>query len=225
MQPYIKSLEQLVYPQYCNRCEISLSEGEQLYCSQCRVADIKPTKLGNWLCGLQTHHNLDYAISFYWFGEVIQAYIHHLKYSGWNYFLPRLINNAVRAEKLPIEASNAVMLPIPLHRVRRRDRGFNQAAVIARELAQQWNLTMDESLLKRKKYTKTQTTLTIQERQENMYMAFQTAQNTPKAVILVDDVLTTGSTADACGSRLRENGCNWVGIVTLATPKLKKKYR
>ena len=82
------------------------------------------------------------------------------------------------------------MLPIPLHRVRRRDRGFNQAAVIARELAQQWNLTMDESLLKRKKYTKTQTTLTIQERQENMYMAFQTAKNTPKAVILVDDVLT-----------------------------------
>ena len=141
------------------------------------------------------------------------------------YFFPRLINNEVKAEELPIEASNAVMLPIPLHHVRRRDRGFNQAAVIARELAQQWNLTMDESLLKRKKYTKTQTTLTIQERQENMYMAFQTAQNTPKAVILVDDVLTTGSTADACGSRLRENGCKWVGIVTLATPKLKKKYR
>ena len=164
MQSYIKSLEQLVYPQYCNRCEISLSEGEQLYCFQCRVADIKPTKLGNWVRGLKAHHNLDYAIAFYWFGEVIQAYIHHLKYSGWNYFLPRLINNAVRAEKLPIEASNAVMLPIPLHRVRRRDRGFNQAAVIARELAQQWNLTMDESLLKRKKYTKTQTTLTIQER-------------------------------------------------------------
>ena len=225
MQPYIKSLEQLVYPQYCNRCEISLSEGEQLYCSQCRVADIKPTKLGNWVRGLQTHHNLDYAISFYWFGEVIQAYIHHLKYFGWNSFLPRLINNAVRAEKLPMEASDAIMLPIPLHRVRQRDRGFNQAAVIARELAQQWNLTMDESLLKRKKYTKTQTTLSIQERQENMYMAFQTAKNTPKAVILVDDVLTTGSTADACAVRLRENGSKWVGLVMLATPKLKKKYR
>ena len=139
--------------------------------------------------------------------------------------MPRLINNALKAEELSMEASDAVMLPIRCIVCRQRDRGFNQAAVIARELARQWNLTMDESLLKRKKYTKTQTTLTIQERQENMYMAFQTAQNTPKAVILVDDVLTTGSTADACASRLRENGCNWVGIVTLATPKLKKKYR
>ena len=139
--------------------------------------------------------------------------------------MPRLINNAVKAEELPMEASDAVMLPIPLHRVRQRDRGFNQAAVIAKVLAQQWNLTMDESLLKRKKYTKTQTIHSIQEREENMYMAFQTAKNTPKAVILVDDVLTTGSTADACAVRLRENGGKWVGLVTLATPKLKKKYR
>ena len=56
-------------------------------------------------------------------------------------------------------------------------------------------------------------------------MAFQTAENTPKAVILVDDVFTTGSTADACAVRLRVNGSKWVGVVTLAIPKLKKIYR
>ena len=75
------------------------------------------------------------------------------------------------------------------------------------------------------KYTKTQTTLTIKERQKNMYMAFQTPEDTPITVLLVDDVLTTGSTADACASRLRENDSTWVGVVTLATSKLKKKYR
>ena len=58
-----------------------------------------------------------------------------------------------------------------------------------------------------------------------MYMAFQSTENIPKAVILADDVITTGSTADACAVRLRENGSKWVGVVTLATPKLKKKYR
>ena len=124
-----------------------------------------------------------------------------------------------------MEASDAVILPIPLHSVRERDRGFNQAAVIARELAQQWDLSIDESLLKRNKYTKTQTALSIPERKENMYMPFQSTANTPKAVILVDDVITTGSTADACAVRLRENGIKWVGVVTLATTKLKKKYR
>ena len=56
-------------------------------------------------------------------------------------------------------------------------------------------------------------------------MAFQSTENTPKAVILVDDVITTGSTADACAVRLRKNGSKWVGVVTFATPKLKKKYR
>ena len=118
------------------------------------LADIKPTKLGNLVRGLQTHFNLDYAISFYLFGEVIQAYIHHLKYSGWSIFLPRLINNAIKGNELQAEASNAVLIPIPLQPVRQRDRGFNQAGVIASELAHQWNLAMDKTLLKGKNIPK-----------------------------------------------------------------------
>ena len=136
--------------------------------------------------------------------------------------MPRLINNAVKAEELTMEVPNAVMLPMPFYRVRQLGRGFNQAAVIAIEMAHQWNLSMDESLLKRKKYTKTQTTLNIQERQENMYMEFQTAENTPKAVILEDDVLTTGSTTDACAVRLRENGSKWAGGSDACNIKIKE---
>ena len=58
-----------------------------------------------------------------------------------------------------------------------------------------------------------------------MYMTFQSIENTPKSVILVDNVITTGSTVDPCAVRLGEKGSQWVGVVTLATPKLKKKYR
>ena len=132
MHSLLKSFEQFIYPQYCNSCETPLSEVELLFCSKCRVNDIQFSKLGNWVAQLKTHKNLDYAHSFYWFGDVIQAYIHHLKYSGWNTFLPRLINNAIRESELPKEATEAVLIPIPLHRVRQRDRGFNQAMVIAK---------------------------------------------------------------------------------------------
>ncbi len=225
MQSPLKALEQFIYPQYCQSCDKPLSEVEHLFCAKCRVSDIKFSKLGNWVRQLKAHNNLDYAHSFYWFGEVIQAFIHHLKYSGWDTFLPRLINNAIRESELPNEASEAVLIPIPLHRVRQRDRGFNQAMVIGKELARQWNLALDDKIMRREKYTQTQTTLSISERQKNMYMAFQVRKRAPKAVLLIDDVLTTGSTANACARELRESGSTWVGVVTLATPKIKKIYR
>jgi len=190
MHSLLKSFEQFIYPQYCNTCDTPLSEVEQLFCSKCRVNDIQFSKLGNWVWQLKTHKNLDYAHSFYWFSEVIQAYIHSLKYSGWDTFLPRLINNAIRESELPKQATEAVLIPIPLHRVRQRNRGFNQAMVIAKELAQQRNLKLNNKMLKREKYTQSQTKLSIIERQNNMYRAFHLLKDAPKAVLLIDDVLT-----------------------------------
>jgi predicted amidophosphoribosyltransferase len=58
-----------------------------------------------------------------------------------------------------------------------------------------------------------------------MYIAFHMLKDAPKAALLIDDVLTTGSTADTCAIQLRERGSAWVGVVTLATPKIKKIYR
>jgi ComF family protein len=189
------------------------------------VNDVQYGKLGNWVLQLRAHQSLDCAHSFYWSGEFIQAYIHHLKYFGWNAFLHRLINNVIRKIDLPNEASEAVTIPIPLNRIRQRDRGFNQAQVIASELAQQWNLMVDYKILKRGKYTKSQTPLSISEREKNMHMAFELTQTPLKAVLLIDDFLATGSTADACARQLREGGSRWVGVVTLAIPKKKKIFR
>ena len=65
---------------------------------------------------------------------------------------------------------------------------------------------VDCAILKREKYTKSQTALSISERKKNMYMTFHLTQTPPKAALLIDDLLTTGSTADACARQLREGG-------------------
>jgi len=62
--------------------------------------------------------------------------------------------------------------------------------VIEKELSQQWNLKLNDKMLKRKKYTQSQTKLSIIERQKNMYVAFHLLKDAPKAVLLIDDVLT-----------------------------------
>ena len=220
--PFISSLEQFVFPQHCNNCSVTLNEDEYLYCHICRVKKLQLTKMGNWVQNLEVHDYLDFAYSLYWFDEVLQAYVHQLKYSGWHQFLPNLIQPASVDCILPPISQMAAMV-IPLHKVKQRDRGFNQAELIAEQIAPQWNLPVVKNKLHRIKYTSTQTQLNIDQRQKNMEMAFETTPALPEAVLLVDDVLTTGSTANACAKVLRDNGCRWVGIFTLGTPKLKNK--
>ena len=88
--------------------------------------DIQSNKLGNWACHLKAHENLNYTHSFYLFRDIIQEYIYHMKYSGWKTFSPQLINNAIRELELPKEATEAVLIPIPLHRVYQRDRSLTR---------------------------------------------------------------------------------------------------
>ena len=113
------------------------------------------------------------------------------------------------------------LMAIPLHKIKQRDRGFNQAELIAEQLSTRWNLPVLKNKLHRRKYTSTQTQLNIDQRQKNMEMAFIANTPIPEAVLLVDDTLTTGSTANACVKVLRDKGCRWVGIF----PLLLQNYR
>jgi ComF family protein len=110
------------------------------------------------------------------------------------------------------------IVPVPLHPTRLREREFNQAEVLAELAAERLGLPVD-NCLQRTRYTLTQTDFHREERFANLEEAFalrRGAQVDGKVLALVDDVLTTGSTADACARVLREAGASAVVVITVA---------
>ena len=114
-----------------------------------------------------------------------------------------------------------VILPVPLSRLRLILRRFNQAAVLAGELSRQTGVPMDPLLLARIRATRSQVGMTREQRRRNVAGAFRVplrrrAWLTGRRVLIVDDVLTTGATADACARVLKRAGAARVDVLTLA---------
>jgi ComF family protein len=112
-----------------------------------------------------------------------------------------------------------VIIPVPLHPKRKKMRGFNQAKVIAEELARLRGIEMEDGVLAKVKNVPPQTFLEMSEREENVSGAFRVVDEEKirgKTIILVDDVYTTGSTVKECSSVLREAGAKEIRAITVA---------
>lgn len=115
-----------------------------------------------------------------------------------------------------------IICPIPLHPVRLRERGFNQAQLLSEPLGNHYNLRHDPSLLSRTSATLSQATLNQKQRWTNMQGAFKINPNksiADKSILLVDDLLTTAATANAAADALKQGHAAYVGCITLAITK------
>lgn len=121
----------------------------------------------------------------------------------------------VLASAIPSDWNISYICPVPLHPKREQERGFNQAGVLAREIARNAQLPYRE-LLSRTRYTRQQAKLSAQERQHNLDTAFQSIQSIQGNVLLVDDVLTTGQTLQSCSQVLFNAGANKIYYVVIA---------
>ncbi len=145
-----------------------------------------------------------------------QKLIQGIKYHGWKVYaevLPTVLRRV--SQQLP---PGGILIPVPLHPRRQRTRGFNQAALIAAALRTTTNLTI-RPLLRRNRFTTAQATLKATQRETNLTQAFQLngrVENPDLCGILVDDVITTGSTIRECASVLRQAGFRRVIAVALA---------
>jgi ComF family protein len=116
-------------------------------------------------------------------------------------------------------ADEAILVPVPLHGRRLRQRGFNQSELIARELARLSRQPLRAQALRRRRDTSAQTGLTAAQRRANVAGAFEVRRRDAvlgRTVVLVDDVYTTGATARACARALRQAGARSVRLLTVA---------
>jgi ComF family protein len=146
--------------------------------------------------------------------------IHELKYRGRRRVAGQLVRALLENEAARTLATTCdVLVPVPLHPRRRRQRGFNQAALVARELARRTGRPSCEDALVRHRDTASQAGLSAAERRRNVAEAFavrRPALVAGRVVTLVDDVMTTGATAFACARALHAAGAAEVRMLSLA---------
>ncbi len=217
-----------VYPPACFACGAPL-EGDEILCAACE-AQLQPLASENslkelWIARQKTLSVfVDDVLVGFLFEPVIQKLIHGLKYEGRRNVGRFLGEKLARqfALRMPTFRLDWIV-PVPLHRKKQRLRGYNQSTVLARVLSKKWGIPLTEKMIRRVRNTPTNTGLTAAERLENMKDGFvllpgQTVAN--QTILLVDDVITTGSTVNACAKPLKAAGASRVLALSVAHPAL-----
>ncbi len=184
--------------------------GDDHLCGSCLVRRPHFVRARAWAC-YPTEDGDDHPLR-----EVVQRFKYGRKVSLGKP-LGRLMAIGCRGS-LP-ERNLNLIVPVPLHPKRLRWRGFNQSAILAREVSSQWNLPIDPFVLLRSRETPPQTQLAEEERRRNVRRAFSLNPEKSiegKTILLIDDVYTSGATVNECSRALMRGGAREVYVLTLA---------
>lgn len=223
---WVSDLLNLFFPNYCQSCGNALVGQEEIICFHCLFSLPKT--------GFHQHNEnpisrlfwgrvpLQSASSYLFFskGGTVQHLIHSLKYKGHQetgVFLGELFGKEL-AESFPFNSAE-VIVPVPLHPAKQRIRGYNQSEKIARGMSNSMGIPCQVDNLAKTMFTESQTKKTRYARWENVKDSFSVTQPEKiegKHILLVDDVLTTGATIEACASKLLQVPETKVSVVTLA---------
>ncbi|MEK7448180.1 MAG: ComF family protein [Planctomycetota bacterium] len=229
----------LVYPRFCLACQVNLQGTDNAYyvCLNCanKIEKISQTdaclkcgeSLGPYVgtrrrCrNCETIHlKFDRAIGAARYDGVLRELIHRYKYNGEKLlvdFLAELLKNKLADENGLLKEINLI-IPVPLHPARLRERGFNQSELLARYLSRSLNIPVSQNHLVRVKKLPPQATLSRPERLRNLRDAFNVKNINPfknKNILLIDDVLTTGATASSIADTLKKAGAGKVYVAVV----------
>jgi ComF family protein len=221
-----KDFISLFFPNYCFGCNQSLVKGEDTLCTNCllelpktnyHLTEENPIK--NKLIGRLP---LKHALAFLKFRKsgIVQHLMHQLKYNNQPDVGVKLGRSyGLELARHGYQSEFDVIVPVPLHASRQRKRGYNQSAKFAEGLSEALGIPWDESISIRTSTTGTQTKKSKHERWENVRSVFDINDNQKikdLRILLVDDVITTGATIEACGQHLIDSHCRELSIACIA---------
>jgi ComF family protein len=231
----LRALGTLFYPPICTICSSSVSSDDYLcqscsgkatrivapFCATCSEP-FAGTMSGTFDCANCAHRRLYFeaAVAVYRSRGVVRRVMHDFKYGSsihLRYPVARWLGMALEDERLRGRRFD-VIVPVPLHPARQRQRGFNQAAVLAQLLSDKIGIPVS-SALQRIRFTTTQTAFDRSERMKNLRGAFRLRRKADVQglqVLLIDDVLTTGATLSECARVLKKAGATSVYAATAA---------
>jgi ComF family protein len=229
-----------LYPDACQICRSRSASADQGYvCAQCRLGPDGVKRITHPFCarcGLPYEGEIsgpfrcancrDFPLEFDWARSaavargVVLEVIHRYKYGRAVWFEPFLAGLLVEAAGPGLRTGpGALIVPVPLHPFKEREREFNQAQRLGRRLAEATGAELNTRAVRRVKRTEAQAQLARKERLENVQEAFAVRPDADvrrRRVVLIDDVLTTGATTSACAAALKRAGASEVGVWTVA---------
>lgn len=221
-----QSIINLFFPKVCAGCNSFLTANENVICTLCRHH-----------IPLTNHHlnpeneafkkfygkvPIEHASALFYFHKkgIVQEVIHKLKYKGHEEIGTVLGNwYAEELKEIPVFQEIDAIIPVPLHKKKYRQRGYNQVSTFGLALSNELKITYNESILIRTVYSKTQSKKNLLGRTEGIESIFNvnfTQKDHQKHFLLIDDVITTGSTLEACCRALMKIPGTRISIVCMA---------
>lgn len=226
IQTYWFDFVGLLFPNLCAACNQHLQKGEKVVCLQCMVelpltgfhkqAD-NPIAKRFW-----GRVPLQGATALYYFTKngKVQHMIHQLKYNNHQevgIYMGEHLGRELKKDQQLLDVD--LVVPVPLHPQKLLQRGYNQSTAFAQGISQVLDIPVAEDAVRRVSYTESQTRKSREERWLNVKDVFELAQPAlvqGKHVLLVDDVMTTGATLEACATQLLSTGNTRVSVATIA---------
>lgn len=233
----LPSLFDLILPQVCPVCDARITDPEfSIICPACHkgIRTVTPPYCpccglpypsdasGGHLCAAcikgRRYFTLHRTCAIY--DGTIKEAIHRFKYNGIRPLVHPFVDLMINVFKeMVVQFPVDLLVPVPLHKRRLRERGFNQALLLARELSKRSGILYDARTLIKVNDTAVQINLKKKERKKNLIGAFAITDRLAiegRMVLLVDDVYTTGATLDECARTLRKGGAKGVAAITIA---------